>query len=369
MTDPTRYYAQLPPQYSPWSGHNQWPAYICTPVKPYDAWAPYTEPIPESLGVDTDEDQEDVSIQFSRPSYYCMPVPPRPPRSKRASSNHRPPPIAVVPPSPELDGYENAYEAPEQNESIYRYHPYAAPERKSQSKLSSSIKDFSRQRKAAQPYGADLHFSPMNLAPRPAYWRPDYKPPRATKLRRLSFRSRPGFEHQPTYSKFVPGGTSKYTLHPLIHYISSISHPLSHDLRSNPETTNFQHLNLPRYSNDLDLYQVATTPPVHELCLYHAKLPWTITIQATQSNGITIGDIFCQMYENLSRQITAQDFYNVVLSAADREELTASYVCRCAPREDGVLRMDFLGPDIMFLGLVKGKHGLLEIKTGPVPSL
>ncbi|KAG6888828.1 hypothetical protein C0995_005703 [Termitomyces sp. Mi166 len=275
---------------------------------------------------------------------YKEPIPPSP-KSKKFD----------VPDGPEYDcGHYN-------DQSVFP-NTYEDPEEKSQCKSPTlSRKSFTT--RSLRSYGADLPFDSLNLAPRPAYWRPDYVPPHSASRKRSFLRRKLVGER---YTPLTAGSRTNYTLHALIHYTSSSTHPLAYDIRQDPQTIDIQYLNLPRHSNNIDEYQVATTPPMHELHLYHRKLPWTITVRATQTNGITIGDIFDQIYENLSTRVTRQEFYNVVLSPSDREEMTTAFYYRGGLQTDnGMLRMDFLVFDVVFLGLAKGKNGLLEIKTGP----
>ncbi|KAH0585453.1 hypothetical protein H2248_008692 [Termitomyces sp. 'cryptogamus'] len=278
-----------------------------------------------------------------------------------------------IPPSPESEesDVDDGHTSPFPHTYAYEYeYPKEKCPCKCKPPTLSKKGSISRRRKSLRSYGADLTFDSLNLAPRPAYWRPDYVPPHSAhsayaKLRRFTLRGRS------TGQNFTPltGSHTNYTLHSLIHYGSSSTHPLAYDIRQDPQTIDIQYLNLPRHSNDLDSYQVATTPPMHELHLYHRKLPWTITIRATQTNGITIGDIFDQIYENLSTRVTRQEFYNVTLSPSDREEMTTAFYYRQGLETgNGMLRVDFLGFDVVFLGLAKGKNGLLEIKTGPATA-
>ncbi|KAG6809974.1 hypothetical protein H0H92_013845 [Tricholoma furcatifolium] len=250
-----------------------------------------------------------------------------------------------IPPSPEPDAFEQKTE-PTSFKPCYDA-PNPQPSR--QPPVLPGKGGVTWGRHSLRHSGADLTFDPLNLAPRPAQWRPDYKAPHSSpKSKRSIFRRR------------WPGGT----LHPLIHYRSSSRHPLAYDLRTNPTTTAIQYLNIPRYGNDIDWYQVASNPPVYELSLYHRKLPWTITVRATQSNGITIGDIFEQIYQNLCIRATREDFYNATLSSSDREEMTTAFHYRQGfEKHEGLQRIDFLGFDVVFLGLASGKNGFLEIMT------
>ncbi|KAG6877782.1 hypothetical protein C0993_003983 [Termitomyces sp. T159_Od127] len=317
------------------------------PVAPYywDPNKPCAEPIPPSPKSDNSDDTDDSECKCG-----C---------DKSAASHASPSPYPYPYPYP----YQFQYQYP---------YPSEKPEKCKRKPPTQPRKGCSlRKRKSLRSYGADLPFDSLNLAPRPTYWRPDYAPPHAAhsksaKLRRFTLRGKFAGQRQ---TMLTAGNHTNYTLHSLIHYGSSSTHPIAYDIRQDPQTIDIQYLNLPRHSNDVDWYQVATVPPMHELHLYHHKLPWIITIRATQTNGITVGDIFDQIYENLSTRITRQDLYNDTLSSSDREEMTTAFYYRQGSKTgDGMLRMDFLGFDVVFQGLAKGKNGLLEIKTGPATA-
>lgn len=139
------------------------------------------------------------------------------------------------------------------------------------------------------------------------------------------------------------------------------------DLRHEPEVIEIVFLNLPRESNQLDLFQFATSPPVDEMCLWHPRLPWYVRIQATHPNGVTLADLFVQMYDQLHEGITSNEYFNVFLTSEDREEVSNAFAQRThgypVLRHKGVMRIDFLGADIMFVGLSKSKDGMWKMKT------
>ncbi|KAF5371865.1 hypothetical protein D9615_009526 [Tricholomella constricta] len=201
----------------------------------------------------------------------------------------------------------------------------------------------------------EASFDSLNLAPRPDSWRIGYRSPHlARRLSRSVSR---------TVRTAVVPKEDPYNLSPLLCYSSPSLHPLRHDLRQRP-SFDIRFLNLKRPANEIDFHQLATSPPVNELCLYHPRLPWYIYVRASRPNGVTIEDIFTQIHQNLGKQVRKRDFYNEALSTLDREELSRAFHRRGGPETgDGVLRMDFLGSDMIFLGLAKSKHGLWEIKT------
>ncbi|RDB25785.1 hypothetical protein Hypma_006431 [Hypsizygus marmoreus] len=204
-----------------------------------------------------------------------------------------------------------------------------------------------------------------NLVPRPDEWRFDYKTPRdeARLSRRLSRCIRGAMEKkpEPSYS---------YSLHSFLEYFNTATNPVAYDIRHDPVELDIQFLNIMRPSNDIDYLQLATNPPVDELCLWHERLPWYIHIRASQANGVTIRDVFNQMYEQLSQSIAAKDYFTKVLDSRDREDMATAFFYRCggvrannSRMARGMLRMDFLVFDVIFLGLAKSKDGMWEIKT------
>lgn len=197
------------------------------------------------------------------------------------------------------------------------------------------------------------------LAPRPTDWRPDYPVRPTGLLRRIS---------RLTGSRSPRSAAASYTLNTLLLYDNPDIYPVSYDVRLKPESTEITFMNLNRSSNSLDFCQLATTPPVDELCLWHPRLPWYIRIQALQWNGVTIQDVLCQMHDQLLEPIMSNHFWNVEVSAQDREELTNAFNLRCDGdwqcRAKGAAKVDFLRSDCIFLGLKKSRDGMWEMKTG-----
>jgi len=121
-----------------------------------------------------------------------------------------------------------------------------------------------------------------------------------------------------------------------------------------------------RYLNVVDLFQLATTPPVPTLQLYHPLLPWYVDIQAGSTSGVTIYDILTQLCTSLQMPIADIDFRNDVLSSDDRERFTDAYNLRNSGSPEGlakgISKVDFLGPNVLFRGLTRRREGWL-IKT------
>lgn len=123
---------------------------------------------------------------------------------------------------------------------------------------------------------------------------------------------------------------------------------------------------LNRLPNAIDFSQLITSPPVHRLTLWHCKLPWKISIEARQPNGITIYDLLRLIHEQLHQPIAQEEYYNDKLTPSDREMLIMAFQARCAMFPDqlsaGVRRIDFLGQEVCFIGL-KHRRGRWEFKT------
>lgn len=123
--------------------------------------------------------------------------------------------------------------------------------------------------------------------------------------------------------------------------------------------------------NTIDFCQLITSPPVHHMTIWHRNLPWSIYIEASQPNGITIYDLFLHIHRQLHQPIAQEDYYTDELAPSDREMLIMAFQIRCAMFPDqlpgGVRRIDFLGPDVCFIGLKGCRRGKWEFKTQPLP--
>ena len=144
-------------------------------------------------------------------------------------------------------------------------------------------------------------------------------------------------------------------------------HNIFYDLR---ETQIKDALFLPylnRKPDIIDLCQLITSPPIHHMTLWHRKLPWKIKIEARQSNGITIYDFFRQIHQQLHQPITKEDYYSDELAPSDREILRTAFQIRCAMFPDksraGIQKIDFLGQEVVFIGLKRRQGGRWEFKT------
>lgn len=166
-----------------------------------------------------------------------------------------------------------------------------------------------------------------------------------------------------------------YKLHTLLYFKHPDYPPISHNLLENPFDldSSFSFLDRDPPPNSIDFYQYATTPPMHDLILYHPMLPWYVEITAEQSTGVTIGDVLRQIHEHLSTPIAYRDFYNVVLKPKDRERITMAFGLRTREIKDrvglGMTRVDFLEKNLQLLGLRRAKHGVWEIVTRSISPM
>jgi hypothetical protein len=150
----------------------------------------------------------------------------------------------------------------------------------------------------------------------------------------------------------------------------SASRPnISFDLRRPPEATSFFGSFRPQPS---DMGKPAVMPAAARMRLVHPRLPWFVDVRPhTATYPISIYDVLRTLYDELTIPIAGRDFWNSELSKKDRESLTRAFKDRCLldgrerSREEmlkGVKRIDFLGADVVFVGLVR-RNGMWEIKT------
>ncbi len=140
------------------------------------------------------------------------------------------------------------------------------------------------------------------------------------------------------------------------------------NLRIPPQPGYVEFMKLNRAYNNIDMVQLATSPPADQMRLYHPRLPWYIDVFKTAPNGITIQDVLMAIYNQLVSQIHQRHYYNEELDDAHRGVLSAAFSDRCGNRrsesERGILQVDFLADKFVLFGLVKGKNGMWELKTG-----
>ncbi|KAI9062079.1 hypothetical protein FKP32DRAFT_1574884, partial [Trametes sanguinea] len=151
----------------------------------------------------------------------------------------------------------------------------------------------------------------------------------------------------------------------LILYNSS-KPPMCWDLRLDP--SQLWSRPLKRQLLNADVAGFACEPPLRYLRLYHEMLPWYIELEArTGSTGLTLYDLFYEIYCCMQHQISAADWLNEEMTPEYQERVYNAYTLRCGHHRDelarGMKRVDFLLDQFIMEGVVKAKNGLWEIKT------
>ncbi|THH13995.1 hypothetical protein EW146_g6286 [Bondarzewia mesenterica] len=195
---------------------------------------------------------------------------------------------------------------------------------------------------------------------RPGNWRPDFRMPRSgfdaifpILMRRQKSLSQKIAEYGP------------HTLNSFIRFGHFRDPPIVWDLRENTSRIQFRELRRPVTGYDLN--QFATEPPLQFMRLYHTRLPWYIDVFPRDPVGITLQDLFTSMYGILLSRIKHSDLYNSDVTADAESKMLRAYAERCNGdeyvRNQGIMKVDFLMRDFIFLGLSKGKNGMWEMKT------
>ncbi|TEB26144.1 hypothetical protein FA13DRAFT_1737797 [Coprinellus micaceus] len=115
----------------------------------------------------------------------------------------------------------------------------------------------------------------------------------------------------------------------------------------------------------------ATTPSASWMRLYHPALPWYIDVESSRSRGITVLDVVQEVHNQLMIPLTERDMWNEGMNEEMRKSVAQSVRSRTGKSAGGKhiacglkpLRLDFLGNNYIFEGLVKGTDGMWEIKT------
>ncbi|KAJ3739607.1 hypothetical protein DFH05DRAFT_525760 [Lentinula detonsa] len=225
-----------------------------------------------------------------------------------------------------------------------------SPRRRRKRRIPTDPLQLARMRALSETSISILQISRSRVEGRPSHWRPGYRSSACTRLKNC-------------FTKLACV-SSIHTLHSLISYKPRHQFPLLLDLRCPYTTVVFQ--NPERHFNIVDLHQLATTPPTHEMQLYHPLLPWFVNVRASTSSGITVGDLLQQLCANLEANIVPTDYNNNVISAEDREQIANAYHLRVSESlkslARGVRKIDFLGPQVLFRGLTRTREGWF-IKT------
>ncbi|KAJ6624411.1 hypothetical protein B0H10DRAFT_738735 [Mycena sp. CBHHK59/15] len=217
-----------------------------------------------------------------------------------------------------------------------------------------------------QGFGNAVVFDEHHLSPRPEDWRDGYSP-RTGMSADLSFSSffRVGKKSDP--NEFAD--TKKRSLCDPLTY--NMSRPnIAFDVRCSPDETSDLGNFRPRGQSDM--LMPAVRPEATRMRLVHPRLPWFVDVRRGQhAPYVTLYDVLITLYEELDRPIAGRDFWNEELGARERADLTQAFKDRCYmdgkqfAREQmskGVKRADFLGTDVIFVGLVR-RSGMWEIKT------
>ncbi|KAI0821849.1 hypothetical protein BC628DRAFT_1412633 [Trametes gibbosa] len=191
----------------------------------------------------------------------------------------------------------------------------------------------------------------------PREWRSDFSMNGPGFLGNLLTRSR---------SRSFGGGDfhhPKVTLNPYIRYVSS-KPPMFYDLRRSANNLRFRALD--HTLSSWDLTRFACEPPLQSMRLYHAQLPWYVTVEASNPAGVTLYDLFFAIQNYMLTPIEFGDFYNIEMNNDLRDQIAAAWAERCrnvGERNKGVFRVDYLMGKVVMEGIQKGKDGVWEIKT------
>ncbi|KAJ7865767.1 hypothetical protein B0H14DRAFT_3133326 [Mycena olivaceomarginata] len=210
-------------------------------------------------------------------------------------------------------------------------------------------------------WGIPAKFDENHLSPRPEDWRDGYSP-RGISGADISFSSL--FRLGRRSGSDWTGDNKRRTLAMALAFNASRPN-ISYDMRRAPDETQF----MGKLSSHCLIPWLIS--PELRMRLMHPRLPWYVDIfTGPHGPGVTLYDVIRQLFEQLNRPIAAHDFYNEEMGKRDREVLTLAFKERCAmkgefAREEklkGVKRVDFLGRECVFVGLVR-RTGTWEIKT------
>ncbi|KAJ7752576.1 hypothetical protein B0H16DRAFT_787227 [Mycena metata] len=212
-------------------------------------------------------------------------------------------------------------------------------------------------------WGTPATFDENHLSRRPEDWRDDYSPRGSSTD--IPFSSL--FRKKSSAADWA-GDTKKRALAKVLEYNATRPH-ISYDLRYAPEETAYMGNFKPR--SQAEMMQPAVSPIAPRMRLVHPRLPWYVDVEAPLTQpGVTLVDVIRTLFKELNRPIGGHDFWNEELGKHEREGLTFAFKRRCGKRGEfareemlkGVKRVDFLGHECIFVGLVR-RSGMWEIKT------
>ncbi|KAJ7046377.1 hypothetical protein C8F04DRAFT_344271 [Mycena alexandri] len=213
-------------------------------------------------------------------------------------------------------------------------------------------------------WGTPAAFDENHLSRRPEDWRDDYSP-RGSSGADIPFSSL--FRKKSSAAQWA-GDTKKRALAKVLEFNATRPH-ISYDLRHAPEETAYMGNFKPR--SQAEMLQPAVSPIAQRMRLMHPRLPWYVDVEAPLTQpGVTLVDVIHTLFQELNRPIAGHDFWNEELRKREREGLTYTFKRRCGKRGEfsqeemlkGVKRVDFLGEECIFVGLVR-RSGMWEIKT------
>ncbi|KAG5717225.1 Tyrosine-protein kinase isoform SRK4, partial [Termitomyces sp. T112] len=210
------------------------------------------------------------------------------------------------------------------------------------------------ERTIKKPYDAE------NLAKRPRNWRPDY---RKTLIPRIPWPRSDDEEFRD------PVDPIQRVINPILDYNRQDPHVI-YELCSYPEPPTLSFPILGRIYNHTDFTQLATNPPVDQMRLFHPLLPWYIDVHKIIQEGVTVQDVIMDVYMGLQTQINARDYFTEELGSWTRKKIATAYVRRTQgnnqEKGNGIRKVDYLEEKNVFVGLVRTKNGMWEMKTRSV---
>jgi len=164
---------------------------------------------------------------------------------------------------------------------------------------------------------------------------------------------------------FPPVDTTSRTLDERLRFSALREPAVVWDMREAFTRVMFRELK--RQVTGYDLTRFTTEPPTLHMKLFHTRLPWYIEVSASNEVGVTFYDLLTQIQGVLSSRIKNSDFFNNELTQDGRDKISRAWKDRCqhnqAEQNQGIKKVDYLMRDCIFVGLVRDRDGLWEIKT------